>query len=48
MQRVRQTLGAQDLRMHPDNQHFLVIGAVEDADAAAFRQGTGGVRHRKS
>jgi len=29
------------LRMHPDDQHFLVIGTIEDADPPAFRQMTG-------
>ena len=28
--------------MHPNDQHLLVVGAVEDADLAAFRQTTGG------
>ncbi len=28
--------------MHPHDQHFLVVGAVEDADASAFRQIAGG------
>ena len=28
--------------MHPNDQHFLIIGPVEDADAAAFRQRAGG------
>ena len=41
-QLVRQPLAAQNLRMHPNDQHFLVIGTVEDADAAAFRQTLGG------
>ena len=41
-QLVRQLLAAQNLRMHAHDQHFLVIGAVEDADAAAFRQAAGG------
>jgi hypothetical protein len=27
--------------MHPDDQHFLVIGTIEDADPPAFRQMTG-------
>ena len=40
-QLVRQPLGAQDLRMHPNDQHFLVIGPIEDADAAAFGQTSG-------
>ena len=28
--------------MHAHDEHFLVIGAVEDADAAALRQAAGG------
>ena len=28
--------------MHADDQHFLVIGSVEDADPPAFRQIAGG------
>ncbi len=27
---------AQNLRMHPDDQHFFVIGTIEDADPPAF------------
>ncbi len=38
----RQFLDAQDLRMHAHHQHFFVLAAVEDADAAAFRQATRG------
>ena len=38
---VRLLDGAENLRMHPDDQHFLVIGAIEDADPPAFRQMTG-------
>ena len=34
----RHLLLGQDFRMHPHHQAFLVIGAVEDADAAALRQ----------
>src|ERR1019366_4034720 len=33
-----QPLGAKNLRMHANNQHFLVIRTVEDADPAAFRK----------
>jgi len=29
---------AETLGMNADDQHFLIIGAVEDADPAAFRQ----------
>ena len=35
---IGQALAAKDLRMHADDQHFLVIGAVEDADPSALRQ----------
>ena len=28
--------------MHPHDQHFLVIGAIEDADPPALRQAAGG------
>ena len=35
-QLIRQSLAAQNLRMHTDDQHFLVIGTVEDADPAAL------------
>jgi hypothetical protein len=27
--------------MHPNDQHFFVIGTIEDADPAAFRQTAG-------
>ena len=36
--RVGQAFAAQNFGMHADDQHLLVIGAVEDADAAALRQ----------
>ncbi len=38
LQGVRQPLADQDLRMHAHDQHLLVIGAVEDADAPALGQ----------
>lgn len=34
----RQALGRKDQRAHFDNQHLFVIGAIENADAAALRQ----------
>src|SRR6267378_6542722 len=39
---VGQVFAAQDLRTHAHDQHFLVIGAVEDADPPAFGQETRG------
>ena len=35
---VGQILGVQDLGMHADDQDFLVVRAVEDADPPALRQ----------
>ncbi len=35
-QLFRKPLAAENLRMHPHHQHFLVIGAIEDADPPAF------------
>ena len=32
----REPLAAENLRMDPNHQHFLVIGAIEDADPPAF------------
>src|ERR1019366_7203716 len=37
-QLFRKPLAAENLRMHPNDQHFLVIGPVEYADPPAFRQ----------
>src|SRR5450759_1020607 len=37
-QPIRNTLGLQNLRMHANDQHLLVIGSVEDADPPALRQ----------
>ena len=39
---VWNSLAAEDLGVHADNQHLLVIGSVKDADPPAFRQVTGG------
>ena len=38
----RQFLLRQQVRMHAHDQHFLIVGAVEDADAASPRQPQGG------
>src|SRR5664279_4471110 len=38
----RHAFPAQDLRMDPRYQHFLVVGAVENADPSALRQGASG------
>ena len=38
VRRFGERFAAQDLRMHADDQHFFVIGPVEDADAPALRQ----------
>src|ERR1700733_12543336 len=35
-QLFRKPLTAENLRMHPDDQHFLIIGTIKDADASAF------------
>jgi hypothetical protein len=32
----RKPLTAQNFRMHPNDEHFLVIGTIEDADLPAF------------
>ena len=40
-QLFRKALAAENLRMHSDDQHFLVIGTIEDADPPAFRQMSG-------
>ena len=37
-ERRRQLLAFQKLGVHPHDQHFLVVAAVEDADAAALGQ----------
>src|ERR1700730_2854463 len=39
---ISYSLAAKNLRVYADDQHFLVIGSVEDADPPAFRQVTGG------
>jgi hypothetical protein len=35
-QLFRKTLVAENLRMHPNDQYFLVIGAIKYADPSAF------------
>src|ERR1035441_10932424 len=35
-QLLGKSLAAENLRMHSNDQHFLVIGTVEDADPAAL------------
>ena len=35
-QLFRKTLDAENLRMHPNDQYFLVIGTIEYADPSAF------------
>ncbi len=39
---LRNSLGGEDLRMHAHDQHLLIVGAVENADPAAFRKVTCG------
>ena len=34
----RQALIAQDFRMNPNDQDFLIVGSIENTDPAAFRQ----------
>src|SRR6202012_4428621 len=34
----RNSFLGEDVRMHPRHQAFLVVGAIEDTDAAALRQ----------
>jgi len=36
----RKSLATKNLGMHADDEHVLVIGAIENADAPAFRQAT--------
>ena len=38
MRGVRDPFAAENFGMHADDQHFFVIGSVEDADPPAFRQ----------
>ena len=42
MRRVRDRFAAENFGMHANDQHFLVIGSVENADLPAFRQIAGG------
>ncbi len=39
---IRQALVEEQFRMHPDHQHFFVVGAIEDPYFAAFRKPAGG------
>ena len=39
-ERRREPLPGEHLGMHPDDEHLLVVGAVEDADPAALGQAT--------
>src|SRR5450631_2270426 len=41
-QLVRQPLAEQDLWMHTNDQHLLIIGTVKDANPTAFWQTLGG------
>src|SRR6185436_9452450 len=38
LRRIGQVLAPQNLGMHPHDQHFLVVGAVEDSDLAPLGQ----------
>ena len=40
--RRRQPFAAENLRVHPGNQHFFVIRSVEDSDASALGKITRG------
>jgi hypothetical protein len=40
-QLFRKPLAAENLRMHANDEHLLVIGTIEDADPPAFRQPAG-------
>ena len=44
---VRETFVAKNLRMHAGNQHLIIIRTVENADAVAFQQITGGAPEKK-
>ena len=37
-QLIRKALAAENLRMHADDEHLLVVGTIEDANAPAFGQ----------
>src|SRR5262252_9008033 len=36
--RLGELLAIEDVRMHADDKHLLVIGAVKDSDSTAFRK----------
>ena len=42
VRRIRDAFAAKNLGMHSNDQHFLIIGSIEDADPPAFRQIAGG------
>ena len=42
VRRVRDPFAAENLGMHADDKHLLVVGSVEDPDPPAFRQIAGG------
>jgi hypothetical protein len=39
---IRQSLGLEQFRMNPDDQHFFVVRTVEDADTPAFGEAAQG------
>jgi hypothetical protein len=39
---ISKSFAVEDLGVHADDQHLLVIGSVEDANPSQFRQVTGG------
>lgn len=41
-QLIREPLAAQNLRVRANDQHFLVVRAIEDTDSPAFRETAGG------
>ena len=40
-QLIRKPLTAENLRMHANDEHLLIVGTIEDADPPAFRQTAG-------
>jgi len=38
---IRKPLAAENLRMHTNDEHFLIVGTIEDTDPPTFRQTTG-------
>jgi hypothetical protein len=45
---ISKSFSVEDLGVHADDQHLLVIGSIEDADPSPFRQVPRVVRQRKS